>query len=59
MLLNLTKTALLIFLCTQVLFAQDKSSVVYSESDRQHKLIQVSPGIYEIDMKKGDEVLLY
>ncbi len=26
---------------------------------RRHKLKQVSPGIYEIDMKKGDEVLLY
>ena len=26
---------------------------------RQHKLKQVSPGIYEIDIKKGYEVLLY
>jgi hypothetical protein len=58
MLLKLTKTALLILFCTQVLFAQDESSVVYSGSDRQHKLIQVSLGIYEIDTKKGDEVLL-
>jgi len=29
------------------------------KSDRKLKLKQVSPGIYEIDMKKGDEVLLY
>lgn len=29
------------------------------KGDRKHKLKQVSPGIYEIDMKKGDEVLLY
>ena len=58
MLLNLTKTALLVFLCTQVLFAQDKSSIVYSGSDLQHKLKEVSPGIYEIHMKRGDEVLL-
>lgn len=29
------------------------------KGNRQLKLKQVSPGIYEIDMKKGDEVLLY
>ena len=32
---------------------------VHFKSDRQLKLKQVSPGIYEIDMKKGDEVLLH
>lgn len=29
------------------------------KSNGQHKLKKVSPGIYDIDMKKGDEVLLY
>lgn len=29
------------------------------KSDRRLKLKQVSLGIYEIDMKKGDAVLLY
>ena len=29
------------------------------KSDRKLKLKQVSPGIYEIDMTKGDEVLLF
>jgi len=29
------------------------------KSGRNLKLKQVSPEIYEIDMKKGDEVLLY
>ena len=29
------------------------------KGNRKHNLKQVSPGIYEIDMKKGDEVLLY
>jgi alpha-L-fucosidase 2 len=35
------------------------SGQIHIESDSQLKLKQVSPGIYEIDMKKGDEVLLY
>ena len=29
------------------------------KGDREHKLGPVSPGIYEIDLKKGEEVLLY
>jgi len=29
------------------------------EGDREHKLRPVSPGVYEIDLKKGEEVLLY
>jgi len=29
------------------------------KGNREHTLEQVSPGIYEIGMKKGDEVLLY
>ncbi len=35
------------------------SDRVRIKSDRPVKLKRVSPGIYEIDMKKGDEVLLY
>jgi len=35
------------------------SGQVHIKSDRQLKLKQVSPGIYDIDMKNGDEVLLY
>jgi hypothetical protein len=29
------------------------------KGDREHKLGSVSPGVYEIDLKKGEEVLLY
>ncbi len=29
------------------------------KGDREHKLRSVSPGVYEIDLKKGEEVLLY
>ena len=29
------------------------------EGDREHKLEVVSPGIYQIDLKKGEVVLLY
>jgi alpha-L-fucosidase 2 len=29
------------------------------KGNRKHKLKKLSPGVYEIDMKKGDEVLLY
>ncbi len=32
---------------------------VHIKSDRLLKLIEVTPGIYEIDLKKGEQVLLY
>jgi len=32
---------------------------IKSNGKREHRLIKVSPGIYKIDLKKGDEVLLY
>jgi len=35
------------------------SGKVKIKSDGKHKLKEVSLGIYEIDMKKGDEVMLY
>ncbi len=32
---------------------------IRSKGDRAHKLVPVSPGVYEIDLKKNEEVLLY
>ncbi len=32
---------------------------VQLRSDRPHEVKEVSPGVYEIDMKKGDDVLLF
>lgn len=32
---------------------------VHIKSNRKPKLKEVSPGIYELDLKKGDEILLY
>jgi hypothetical protein len=35
------------------------SGAIRSKGDRQYKLGAVSPGVYEIDLKKGEEVLLW
>jgi alpha-L-fucosidase 2 len=32
---------------------------IRTKSDREHLLRTVSPGVYEIDLKKNEEVLLY
>ncbi len=35
------------------------SGVIRIKGDRDYKLVLVSPGIYEIDLKKGEDALLY